>query len=231
LTYAGAGDNLKDTKRSLLHKMTPPSALTKGQRTRAEIVRRTADLMNRQGYLAAPVAAVIEATGIQKGGLYRHFESREALAFEAFDHAVAQVRDRLLGAMQGHDDACDQLLGMLAAYADREGDEALAVPLPGGCPIMNSAIESDHAHPALRTRAQAAMAAWHDLLVRTLQRGLRRGQVRAGIDPHATATTFIACIEGGVMLTQLHGEARYLRAACHHLEDHVERVLRAGSRP
>ena len=28
------------------------------------------------------MAAVVEATGIQKGGLYRHFESREALTYE-----------------------------------------------------------------------------------------------------------------------------------------------------
>jgi AcrR family transcriptional regulator len=196
--------------------------LTKGQRTRAEIVRRSAELMNRQGFIAASVAAVIEATGIQKGGLYRHFESREALAFEALDYAVVQVRDRLLAGMQGHRNTCDQLLGMLAAYDDT-GDE---VPFAGGCPIMNSATESDHAHPGLRVRAQAAMGAWHDLLVRTLKAGLRKGDIRAGVDARQTATAFIACVEGGVMLTHLYGDPAYLRAARRHLEGHVASALR-----
>ena len=200
----------------------PSTPLRKGQRTRAEIVRRSAELMNRQGYLAAPVAAVIEATGIQKGGLYRHFESREALAFEALDYAVAQIRDRLLGAMRGRANACDRLLGMLGAY----GEDGADVPFAGGCPIMNSAIESNHAHAGLRARAQAAMSAWHDLLVRTLKAGLRRGEVRAGVDPQQTATALIACIEGGVMLSQLYGDAAYLRAARRHLEDHIARALR-----
>ena len=203
------------------------SPLTKGQRTRAEIVRRSAELMNRHGFLAAPVAAVIEATGIQKGGLYRHFESREALAFEAFDYAVAQVRDRLLGAMRGHSDACDQLLAMLGAYDDA-GDD---VPLAGGCPIMNGAIEADHAHAGLRARAQAAMAAWHDLIVRIVAAGVRRGEVRADVSPQQTASAFIACIEGGVMLTHLYRDARHLRAAHRHLEDHIHHRLRPPPSP
>jgi TetR/AcrR family transcriptional regulator, transcriptional repressor for nem operon len=203
----------------------PP--LRKGQRTRADIVRRSAELMNRHGFLAAPVAAVVEATGIQKGGLYRHFESREALAFEALDHAVAQVRERLLGAMQRERNACDQLLAMLRAY---DGD-SVDVPLPGGCPIMNCAIEADHAHPGLRERAQTAMSAWHGLIVRIVTAGVRRGEIRAGTDPQQTASAFIAGIEGGVMLTQLYADARHLRAARALLEDHIAHRLRPQPRP
>jgi TetR/AcrR family transcriptional regulator, transcriptional repressor for nem operon len=29
----------------------------------------------------------MEATGLQKGGIYRHFAGKEQLALEAFDHA------------------------------------------------------------------------------------------------------------------------------------------------
>jgi TetR/AcrR family transcriptional regulator, transcriptional repressor for nem operon len=86
----------------------PSASLTKGQRTRAEIIRRSAALMNRHGFLALPLSAVIEYTGIQKGGLYRHFDSREALANEAFDFCVAAVRQRFVEALQGKSTACEQ---------------------------------------------------------------------------------------------------------------------------
>ena len=52
---------------------------SKGERTRAEVISRTAALLNREGFLAAPMSAIVQATGLQKGGLYRHFESRELL--------------------------------------------------------------------------------------------------------------------------------------------------------
>lgn len=195
---------------------------TKGQRTRAEIVRRSAELMNARGFLAAPLSAVIEATGIQKGGLYRHFASREALAHEAFDYAVSRVRDRFLAAIEGHDDACDRLLAMLTSFNGQTHE----LPLPGGCPIMNTAIEADHADPALRDRAAAAMAAWHDLIVRIVSAGIRDGQVRRGVPAPEVASFFIASIEGAVMLTHLHGSPSHWQAVRRQLQSFVERELR-----
>lgn len=200
----------------------PP--VTKGQRTRAEIIRRTAGLMNRQGFLAAPMSAVIEATGIQKGGLYRHFASREALVYAALEHAVAEVRERFFAALRGRDHACDQLLAFLGTY--EPGDDVSAVPFEGGCPIMNAAIESDHAHPGLRQRAREAMHGWHSLLARIVAGGIRRGEIRADVNADDEASVMIACIEGAVMLSHLHGNADALTAARRHLERHVQRELR-----
>jgi TetR/AcrR family transcriptional regulator, transcriptional repressor for nem operon len=195
---------------------------TKGQRTRAEIVQRSAELMNRQGFLAAPMAAVVEATGIQKGGLYRHFESREALANEAFDYAVSQVRARFMQALVGRQGACEQLHALLDAYADATGD----VPFAGGCPIMNTAIEADHAHPGLRLRAQQAMNGWHGLLQRIVEGGLKAGEIRPGTDPAQVASLIIACTEGAVMLSHLYGDSSHLKTARTHLARYVESELR-----
>ena len=208
---------------------------TKGERTRAEIVRRSAALLNARGFLATPVSAIVAATGIQKGGLYRHFESREALGLEALDFAVAQVRDRFLQALaDGPADACGQLLGLLDAYDPATAAAADgALPLPGGCPIMNAAIEADHADPALRARAQAAMKGWQSLVQSLVARGISRGEIRADADPQQVATVFIACIEGAVMLSHLNRSAAPLAAARAHLRAHVEHALRPpkGSPP
>ncbi|HJV61672.1 MAG TPA: TetR/AcrR family transcriptional regulator [Albitalea sp.] len=196
---------------------------TKGERTRAGILRKTAELMNRQGFLAAPLSAVIEATGIQKGGLYRHFESRDALAEAALEHAVDQVRERFQQALVGRHDARERLLAIVHAHG-RDSD-GIDVPLPGGCPIMNCAIESDHAHPALRERARAAMSGWQGLLVRIVEAGLRAGEIRAGTCPQEVASTLTACMEGAVMLTQLYGDVSHWRAAQRHLEHYIEHDL------
>jgi AcrR family transcriptional regulator len=196
--------------------------ISKGQRTRTEIIQRSAVLMNRQGFLAAPMSAVIEATGIQKGGLYRHFESRDALAYEALDFAVSQIRNRFMQALEGCKGACEQLLALLNAYGDSTAD----LPLPGGCPIMNTAIEADHAHPGLRRRAQAAMKAWHQLLQRIVEAGIQAGEIRRGTDPEQVATVFIACIEGAVMLAHLHGNVAHFKVSREHLRRYVERELR-----
>lgn len=198
---------------------------TKGERTRAEIVRLSADLLNRHGFLATPVSEIIETTGIQKGGLYRHFESREALAVAALDFAVAGVRERLLGAVASQEHACDKLLAMLDAYAGK----GLNAPMAGGCPIMNTAIEADHMHPRLRKQAQRAMSDWHSLIVRIVDAGVRAGEIRERIIAKDVAASLIASIEGGVMMTQLYGDPSYLDAALRHMADYVERNLRKST--
>ena len=197
----------------------------KGERTKAEIVRKSADLFNRQGFLSAPLSAVIETTGIQKGGLYRHFESREALAHAAFQHAVGEIAARFHAALSRKANACDKLLALLESYS---GDETVA-PLPGGCPIMNGAIESDHADEALRRHAQGAMSRWRDLLAGVVEAGQKAGEIRADADADDIAIVFIAAIEGGVMMTQLYRNAQPLQAVRRHLQAYVEENLRTKS--
>jgi len=49
--------------------------------------RRPAPVFNTKGYAATSLSDLMEPTGLQKGGLYRHFDSKEELAQEAFDYA------------------------------------------------------------------------------------------------------------------------------------------------
>lgn len=195
---------------------------SKGERTRSQVIALTADLMNEQGWLSAPISQVMAVSGLQKGGLYRHFESREALAYAAFEHAVARVRDRLLASLEGCETAPEQLLALVHAYQPEDGP----VPLPGGCPIMNVAIESDHAHPGLRERAVEAMSRWRHLIEQIVSEGMRRGELRDDIHPTNVSAVLIGGLEGGVMLSHLYDSPEPLLAAIQHLHHYVERDLR-----
>jgi AcrR family transcriptional regulator len=62
--------------------------MRKGDETREKILMRAARLFNEKGYFGASLADLMEATGLKKGGLYNHFESKEKLALEAFDYAI-----------------------------------------------------------------------------------------------------------------------------------------------
>src|SRR6516165_614441 len=79
-------------------------AMRKGEHTRQEIIREAAPIFNRRGYDGAALSDLMKATGLEKGGIYRHFDSKEALAAEAFDYAweeAFQERVRDLGSISG----------------------------------------------------------------------------------------------------------------------------------
>jgi AcrR family transcriptional regulator len=186
--------------------------MRKGQATRQRIVVRTADLLNTHGYRGTPVSKIMRVSGLQKGGLYRHFESRDALALEAFEFAVARVRNRFLQAIEGKETARQKLWALfdVAKHATRE--EAFH----GGCPVMNLAVESDDADPKLRNAARKAMRQVIALFEQVIAEGMKQGEFPEG-DARARARMLVASIEGGILLTNLYKDSTYMEAVLDHL--------------
>src|SRR5580704_10118479 len=72
----------------------------RGEATRRRIVEQSAAVFNRHGYSGTSMSDLMAATGLEKGGLYRHFASKEDLAAAAFDYAwetVSEPRRRGIG--------------------------------------------------------------------------------------------------------------------------------------
>lgn len=197
--------------------------MRKGELTREHILDKAATLFNRQGFSGASLSDIMEATGLQKGGIYRHFDSKEALALEAFDHAVARVRVRFVTALADRRHAMDRLQAIVGVFRQYVTDP----PLPGGCPVMNTAIENDDGNPELRRRARAVMDEWRALVRRTVEKGVERGELRADANGDAVATVMISLLEGAIMMSKLYRDGSYLQHAVAHLEQYLEASVRA----
>jgi AcrR family transcriptional regulator len=195
---------------------------TKGMQTRRRIVEKAAPVFNRQGYVGASMRDLVDATGLEKGGIYNHFGSKQQLALEAYDYSFSRVSEGLARSQDGATDAIDRLQRMIRAFATYARKPAVA----GGCPIMNTAIESDDTHPELRDRARASMTLWHRLIGRIVKDGTAAGELRPGTDAYELAALLTASLEGGLMLSRLYGDPAYTDRVVKHLSAHVE-TLRA----
>jgi AcrR family transcriptional regulator len=193
--------------------------LTKGQETRERIVRETAPLLNKQGFLSTPLADILKAVGLEKGGFYHHFASKEDLVLEAFEHVSSQASARLLAAMQDQVGAVAKLKAMTEAY------RIFKIPLlldGGGCPMLNAAVESDDGNPRLRDAARLAMDRWRGVINRILSAGIAAGEIRADVDPDKVSSWVIAAIEGGVMLANLYKDPIFLNRALDQLVIYID---------
>ncbi len=190
---------------------------TKGERTRQRIVELAAPVFNRQGYVGASLRDLIDATGLEKGGIYNHFGSKEQLALEAYDYAMTRTTGAIARSQDGATDALDRLVRMIEAFARF----ARRPSIDGGCPIMNTAIEADDTHPELRDRARASMTSWHRLIGRIVKDGKADGTLRTDIDPYALASTITAALEGGLMLARLYDDPAHMDRVVDHLVAHV----------
>ena len=83
-------------------------------------------MFNRQGYVGASLRDLIDATGLEKGGIYNHFGSKEQLALEAYDYAMTLVTERP-GPLAGRRDrrdptACRRMIRAFATARPQPGD-------------------------------------------------------------------------------------------------------------
>jgi AcrR family transcriptional regulator len=195
---------------------------TKGLKTRQRIVEMAAPVFNRQGFVGASMRDLISATGLEKGGIYNHFGSKEQLALEAYDFAMSRVTDALARSQEGATDAVDRLTRMIESFATFARKPAIA----GGCPIMNTAIEADDGNPELRDRAKESMTLWHRLIGRIVKDGIALGTLAADTDPYALAALLTGSLEGALMLSRLYDDPAFIDRVVAHLVAHVE-TLRA----
>ncbi len=196
--------------------------MRKGEQTRREIIRKAAPIFNQKGYNGAALSDLMRATGLEKGGIYRHFESKQELAGEAFDHAWKIAMDARFEGTQEIPNTVDQLNQIVWNFRDRRTGL-----ITGGCPLLNTAIDSDDGNPQLRAKARQALSSWLDRLQAIAEEGKRRGEVRPGVDSAELAMLIVSTLEGSFMIRRLQKNDGPLDLACHHLEEYLETKVRA----
>jgi TetR/AcrR family transcriptional repressor of nem operon len=194
--------------------------MSKGKETRRHIVAEAATLFNQRGFEGTSLAALMEATGLEKGGIYRHFDSKEAIAVEAFDYAWRSASDTRLHDLDEISNSVDRLKQFIANFVERTPS------VGGGCPMFNTAVDNDDGNPALRARARNALRGWLDYLTSTIEKGIETGEIRRGVNAKKTATLIISSLEGALIISRLDKDREALPGVRSHLDTYLETELR-----
>ena len=195
--------------------------MSKGDQTRQRIVTEAAGLFNKQGFAGSSMADLMEATGLEKGGIYRHFSSKEELAAEAFDYAWQAATDARMHDLDSVPNSVDRLKRFISNFVERRS------PVPGGCPLLNTAIEADDGNPVMRERARSALHQWQSRLNAITASGIRKGEIRKGLSPKKLAILMVSSLEGALMISRLERSEEALRGVEAHLIDYLEAEVRS----
>jgi TetR/AcrR family transcriptional repressor of nem operon len=195
--------------------------MTKGQQTRREIIEKAAPLFNQKGYEGTSMSDLMDATGLQKGGIYRHFGSKEELAAAAFDYSWLKAASNRLDGIGDSANSVDRLEKMISNFV-----ELSPGLVPGGCPLMNTAIESDDGNPVLRGRARKALQYWSNRLSKIIREGITRGEINSTIHPQKLSRLLIATLEGALFISRLQKDRQPLHDVRKHLNEYLEHNVR-----
>jgi TetR/AcrR family transcriptional repressor of nem operon len=198
--------------------------MRKGEQTRQEIIRKAAPIFNQRGYDGAALSDLMKATGLEKGGIYRHFDSKEQLAAEAFDYAWRETLDARIRDLDSITNSVDRLKQLVANFVERRGTIA------GGCPLLNTAIDTDDGNSVLRARARKALGGWRSYIISIVRAGIKAREIRPRVDAKKAATLIISSLEGAVMVNGLERTEEALCAVRDHLDNFLETAVRVPSK-
>ena len=201
------------------------SELTKGERTRSSIVAAAAPIFNQRGYEGSSLSDLMEATGLKKGGIYRHFASKEELAAAAFDFTWEGAWKARMVHVDEKANGLEKVKQLINNFIERRS------PVAGGCPILNTAVEADDGNPVLRERAAKALGFWMERLQSFVEQAKKEGHARKSIDAKTVAMVIISSLEGALMISRLQGDRDALHRVRQHLHSYLDSVVSRLAKP
>jgi len=162
--------------------------------TRDQIIEKTCELLEAQGYHATGLNQILAESGAPKGSLYYYFpEGKEELTAEAINRTGRQVAERIKYGLAAIDDpieAIQSFIGMIAYHVEASGFRS-------GGPLMIVAMETAISSERLN---EACREAYH-LLQRAFQEKLQSNGY-AEEQAAQLAIFVVSAIEGGIILSR-----------------------------
>jgi len=194
--------------------------MTKGEKTRHKIVAKAAALFNQYGFWGFSMSELMKATGLEKGGIYRHFDSKEQLAAEAFQYAWGEALQTRMYDLHARSNSVEWLKQFVDNFVSRRSS------VPGGCPLLNTAVDADDGSATLRQLALRALRGWRRELIQVVKAGIARKEIEHGVNPQEVADVIISSLEGAVMMSGLEGGRKPLLSIRSYLHSYIDRQLR-----
>lgn len=192
--------------------------LSKAERTRQFIIEMTAPIFNSKGYAGTSLNDIIEATGLTKGAIYGNFANKDEVALAAFDYNFTNITNYVAERILARKSAIDKLL----VYPETH---RLILTLPflkGGCPVLNTSVDSDDTHPRLKEKVVAAIQLWRSSVEHIINKGIERNEIKKTTNAAEFASILISIIEGAVMQAKVTGKTAALNTSM----DFLEKIIR-----
>jgi len=180
----------------------------RGRQTRQRIVAAATDVVSEKGVMGASLDEVGSRASASRSQLYHYFSDKDELLLavaEATSDAVLDGQRPLfdgLGSWTGLTQWMDALVEMQEKLHGR-----------GGCPIANLVTQLGERDEDIRVELAQGFDRWEAAICAGFAAMVAAGELRPDTDVGWLASSTLASVQGGLVLTQAHRDPRALRRA------------------
>lgn len=197
--------------------------MSKAEQTRQFIIEKTAPIFNKKGYFATSLSDITTATGLTKGSIYGNFKDKDDLATHVYTYQSRKISEAVNQQIIQQKTSLKKLLSFLDFYKDNFKNIAAS----GGCPMMNAAVEADDSLSFLTPKVRRSFDLWRQRLILILEEGVANGEFKQHISAENYAITFMAMVEGGILLSKISGRIKDLAIVLDKMKEMVDREIKA----
>jgi TetR/AcrR family transcriptional regulator, transcriptional repressor for nem operon len=180
--------------------------VNKGERTKRFIIEKSSSLFNTNGYKSTSIAEIMNATGLKKGGIFYHFDSKDDLAKASFSYSLMTLKENYLQAIKSKETASEQFQAFTTIFMTLLNNDIIV----GGCPLMNAAIEADDSNILIEDSIKEGFAGLLTIIKDILEFGKSQNEIDTHVDSEQMAVLILSSLEGALALSRLYKDKRYL---------------------
>jgi AcrR family transcriptional regulator len=175
----------------------------RGEHSRRAILDAALPVFRAQGYAAASLNQIIEASGLTKGGFYFHFPSKQALALAVLEDHQRRALEEVRRDIGTHERAVDRLFATPRVIAKH-------TEAGGGPAAMRKLTEELARDPDLRDEVCGSIRMWIEDAAEKFGAAQAEGSVRADIDAATFGEVAVGSMVGMQVLSEQLGDGRFV---------------------
>jgi AcrR family transcriptional regulator len=173
--------------------------MTKSERTKKYIIEAAAPVFNKKGYAGTSLSDLIDATGLTKGSIYGNFTNKEEIAVNAFKFAISKIRDSVRNKVDSKPTYLEKIYSLLEFFQEY----VFNTPIPGGCILLNTAVEADDNQPVLKEQVAQELYNSVNHITYLLEKAIETGALKEEFDPRSLAYNIFCAVEGAIMMSRV----------------------------
>jgi TetR/AcrR family transcriptional repressor of nem operon len=194
-----------------------------GRATRQNVIETSLQIFSVKGYYNTSISDIMAATGLTKGGLYSHFDSKEDLWNAAYERAVEIWRGIVFKGVRKVSDPLDRIAKTIG---NDLRDYCCGEVFEGGCFFFNMLVELSGQSSVMSGRIVEGFMQFSDLLASWLEEAKSEGKLRPGVRIKEVSDFIVTSINGGAALYVATRNVRFPLAVERQLNAYI-RMLRA----
>ena len=171
------------------------------ENTRLRILKAAFDEMHRNGYQGFRIDAVLKQTGLKKGALYHHFNSKQALGYAVLEELIQNhIIEQSIKPLENYDNPIEGVMSTFTSVGETWEDDFFKL----GCPLNNLAQEMTPIDDGFRKVIKHFFNYWEDEYVKAFERGQQNGFIKTDLNLKEVSRFIVTAVEGAFGQAKIH---------------------------